>query len=353
MFDLTFARKSRTGTRVYAERTCAALEALGLCELLPVSDAGYRRWWGARSLWWLQVELARQARMRRADLLHAAAFLGPRRAACPMVVNVLDTTFLVYPNDFDARWQFYARWVIPRTVRQAAAIITLSQHAKSEIVRAYAISPEHVHVIPPGVGAEFHSHHDPARVAETRARYGLSPAYLLFVGEIVPRKNVPTIVRAFAQLAGEFPECTLALVGPRGSGWREVETTIARLGVQNAVRVLGFVPEPDLPRLYAGARAFVFASRLEGFGMPLLEAMASGTVVVSTPNPPVPEIVRDAACLAADATPDALAAALRRVLHDAAYADELRTRGLERARHFTWTRTAQETFAVYQHVMQD
>lgn len=347
IMDLSFASKSRTGTRVYAEQLCAALTALGDYEIQPVRNL----FSGARNLWWLQVELPRLLAQQRAALVHAAAFLGPLRAPCPMVVNVFDTIYLDYPAEFDAKWRLYARLLIPPTVRRAVAIITLSEHAQTQIAQAYRVPLDRVRVIPPGVGAEFRVTPTPAQITETRASFGLGERYLLFVGATEPRKNVASLVDALALLRHQFPDLELALVGPRGRGWKAIEDSITRHGLQNAVHEVGFVASSDLASLYAGAHAFVFPSLAEGFGMPLIEAMASGTPVVAATNAPTPEVVGEAACLARGSDSQALADAVSRVLSDPWYAADLVERGRARAALYTWERAARETAQVYRDVL--
>lgn len=379
IMDLSFASKSRTGTRVYAEQLCAALTALGEYQILsvgsrtrsfpsesaksakadlgqslrriPFADPLANLFSGARNLWWLQAQLPRLLGQTRAALVHAAAFLGPLRAPCPMVVNVFDTIYLDYPAEFDAKWHLYARFLIPPTVRRAAAIITLSRDAKRHIVQAFGVPSERVRVIPPGVGAEFRITATPAQFRETRAKFRLGERYLLFVGATEPRKNVASLVDALALVRHQFPDLELALVGPRGGGWKAIEDSISRHGLRNAVHELGFIASSDLASLYAGAQAFVFPSLAEGFGIPLIEAMASGTPVVVAPNAPTPEVVGDAACLALGSDSRALAEAVSRILSDPFYAADLVERGRAHAALYTWERAARETAQVYRDVL--
>ncbi len=355
---MTFASKSLTGTRVYARGLFRAVHESGKYDLSETSAAGHMRaartgnaLTGAQNLWWLQARLPRLLARERAELFHAAAYLGPLAAPCPMIVNVLDTTIFVVPRDFDWKWRLYARGLIPPTIRRAAAILTLSEHARAEIIRRYNAPAERVHVVYPGIGGEFRAEHDEQALARVRASYELNAPYLLFVGAQEPRKNIPALVGALAQVRARCPDVILALVGPRGRGAAEVQRAITCFGLGSAVRELGYVPPSDLPPLYAGARAMVYASRFEGFGMPPVEAMACGTSVVAAPNPPLPEILGDAALFAADDSPAALAQSILRVLTEPELADTLRARGREHARQFSWARAAQTTLEVYSRVL--
>lgn len=357
-WDMTFTIRSWTGTRTYTHNLYRAVEETGqvaLQELYGTHNPGRKRKGGvlpaAQNIWWLARGLEQQLQRHTPDLLHAAAYLGPRRAPCPVIVNVFDVAYLTYPEHFDWKWHTYARFVIPHTVRNAAGVITLTEHARGEIIRAYRLSPERVHVVAPGIGAEFQPPVDGTAVAQLRARYNLSRDYLLYLGATNGRKNIPALIAAFAQLRAEFPELTMVLAGPRMLTDERVKQAVSAQGVENAITRLGHVPQADLPLLYAGARAFVYASKLEGFGIPPVEALACGTPVVVAPNPPMPQVLGDAACWAENDSPAALADAMRRVLNDNELVNTLRPRGMERARAFTWSGAAQMVLQIYADVL--
>ena len=358
LWDMTFAARSITGTRVYARKLFDALAHLPEWDLVQTPPAdraqaeqrGAPRG-GARSLWWLALQLPACAEQAGAALIHAAAYLAPLRAPCPVIVNVLDTTFLAMPRDFDWKWRLYAHTLIPRSVQRAAAIITLSEHARHEIARSYQLTPERIHVVYPGVGAEFCPVHDPGTICARRAHYALPDDYLLFVGAQEPRKNVPVLIDALGQVRAHRPNLGLVLVGPPGRGTPALGRAVAASGLAHAVRDLGFVPQADLPALYAGACALVYASRLEGFGMPPLEAMACGTPVIAAPNPPLLEVLADGALLTASDSAAALASGILHVLESDTLAASLRARGFARAQHFTWSRAAERTATIYAAVL--
>lgn len=356
VWDMTFAARGVTGTRVHTQilyQTLAAHPAWDFQQICDVRENKMGKLQaGAQSFKWLWSGMESTLRKMKPDLLHVAAYLGPRRAPCPMIVNVFDTTFRTYPRDFDWKWRLYARTVIPSTVKRAAAIITDSEIMRADIVRAYHVPPERVYVIPPGVGAEFQPNADASAIAAMRARYVLPRDYLLYVGEKHPRKNLPALLEAFARVRGDFPELELVVVGPRSAN-REFQRAVKNFQIENAVRELGYVPSSDLPSLYAGARAFVYASKLEGFGMPPVEAMACGVPVVAMPNPPLPDVLGDAAYFSDDSTPEALVQAITRVLNDNALANELRARGFERAKRYTWQDAARKTIQVYENVLRN
>jgi glycosyltransferase involved in cell wall biosynthesis len=358
LFDMTFAAKSLTGTRVFAQNLFDALCAQNGYAMRAVNANAITRaersgnlWTGLQNVWWLQNGLPRAVRDQHAALLHIGAYLGPRRAACPVIVNVLDTTYLEFPDDFDWKWRLYARLWIPPALENAAALVTLSEHARGEIARRYRVARAKIHVVYPGIASEFHPTADARTIAGTRARYALPDEYILFVGAQETRKNIPALLRAFHLARAEFPNLALALIGPRGGGSAEMARVRRALNLARAVRELGYVPQSDLPALYAGARAFVYASKREGFGMPPVEAMACGAPVIAAPNPPLPEVLSDAAYFARDDTPAALAQAIGHVLRDDALAQLLRAKGRARAREFTWARAARATMQIYADVL--
>jgi glycosyltransferase involved in cell wall biosynthesis len=359
LWDMTFTVRSMAGTHVYTHnlyQTLAASSDWEIQEIYGTRQVGAARRGNLRgnvqNVWWLLAGAEATVKRARPDLFHAAAYLGPPRLSCPMIVNVFDITYLVFPQNFDWKWHVYARTIIPRAIHASAAILTLSEHARGEIVRAYAVPREKVHIVAPGVGAEFQPDVHAERIAALRAKYGLGENYLLYVGNTNRRKNLSALIAGFARARQELPDLTFVLAGPRMRSSLEVERAVNEFGVAHVVRRLDFIPQQELPGLYASARAFFYASKLEGFGIPPVEAMACCTPVISAPNPPMPEVLGDAAFFTPDDSPEALAAGVVRVLTDEALQNTLRARGIERARLFTWENAAQKTLAVYQDVLQ-
>lgn len=357
LWDMTFAARSLTGTRVYTHNLYETLTRVSDWNFLQVGGAtenraGPRGSLGGniQNILWLLRRAERRAQDIQPDLYHSAAYLGPRHLPCPGVLNVFDTTYLAYPQHYDWKWKFYARTFIPRAVRSASAVLTLSEHSRGEILKAYDVPRDKVHIVAPGVGSEFHPDWDAAALKQLRAKYGLAENYLLYVGGRDPRKNVPALIKAFEIVRHEIPDLQFVIAGPpdkRAGGLSPVPASDAA----PALCELDFVPQTDLPALYAGARAFFYASMLEGFGMPPVEAMACGTPVVTAPNPPMPQVLGDAALYTADDSPQALARGVLQVLSDNALAQELRTRGLARAKIYTWENAARKTLEIYREVL--
>jgi glycosyltransferase involved in cell wall biosynthesis len=234
---------------------------------------------------------------------------------------------------------------VPRVVRHAAAIIADSSATRTDIIARLKVDPSRIHVIPLGVSAHFSARD----TGEARRRIGealsIDAPYILALGTLEPRKNLTTVLNAYARLGSDAP--ILVLAGARG--WKDspVFEQVKRAGLSARVVFSGFVSDGLLPDLYAGARAFVYPSLYEGFGLPVLEAMACGVPVITSKTSSLPEVAGDAALLIDPTDVDELADAMQRVLSDASLSDELRKRGLRRASHFTWERTARETLDVY------
>jgi glycosyltransferase involved in cell wall biosynthesis len=220
-------------------------------------------------------------------------------------------------------------------------VITVSETSRHDIAESYGVPPARITAVPNGVGAEFFVPPTAAAAEDVRARYSLAHApFCLFVGKFARRRNLPTLVEAFAQARARAGMAhALVLAGDSGAADSLGETA-------DFVLVTGYVPEQDLHVLYHEADVFVYPSSYEGFGLPVLEAMAAGTPVLTARNSAIVEVAGDAALLVDEPRRDLLADALTTLLTDAALRGQLAERGRRRARHFPWSRTAEETMAV-------
>lgn len=298
---------------------------------------------------WLRVPVAipLAARRRGLDLLHMT-YLIPPVSPTPTVVTIHDISFEAYPESFSPRDRLLLSWGVPFAAQRAVRVIAVSEFTRRDLVRRYAIPEEKIRVTYEAADPLFRRVEDPARLEAVRRRYGLAGPYLLSVGNLQPRKNLPTLLEAFRVLKAEagLPH-RLVLVGK--PGWRSggVYSTVKALGLEAEVIVTGYVPTEELPSLYSGADLFVYPALYEGFGLPPLEAMACGTPVVASNAGALPEVLGEAALLLGPRDAGGLAAALRRVLADPTLARTLAGRGLARARQFSWERTAAETVEVF------
>jgi len=303
-----------------------------------------------RRLRWQQFELPRRARAAGAALLHVTGFDAPVWKPCPVVLTVHDLIGSLFPHHLPPVSRMYwARW-LPFTVRLADAVIVNSETTRRDLERLTQIPQNKVVVVPWGVDKRFHPQPEPI-VSACRTRYALPERFVLNVGTLEPRKGIDTLIEAFAPLAHRYPH-DLVLAGQRGWSWQPILDRIAAHNLGDRVHVLDYVPDDDLPPLYAAATIFSFPSRYEGFGFPVLEAMACGTPVVCSNAASLPEVVGRSALLVPPDDAPALTVALERAAADTKLSDMLCRRGLEQARKFTWERTAQATLTVYRQVME-
>jgi glycosyltransferase involved in cell wall biosynthesis len=283
------------------------------------------------------------------DVLHSPSYFLPLvRARHRHVLSVHDMTSFSHPEVHTRlRRNAVYRAGIEASIRRADIVTVPSASVQREVHRLIpGLPPSRVRVIPYGVGDEFR----PAATGDAervRLSLGLPAGYLLFVGTIEPRKNVGLLLEAFSRLVEAGRSEHLVLAGRLGWGYADLTARLREPALQNRVHLLGYVASADLPGLYAGASVFVYPSRVEGFGFPPLEAMATGTPVVASDTSSLAENLRDAAALVPTDQPDALTACLGEVLADGAVRDRLRSAGLRRAANFRWEHTARATLDCY------
>jgi alpha-1,3-rhamnosyl/mannosyltransferase len=284
------------------------------------------------------------------DVFHATnSVLGYSVRAARRVVTIHDLTLVLFPEWHPAeRRRKMGRW-LAASARQADHILVDSMSTKNDLMKCMSVGAERITVVPLAAAAPFRPL-PIAHVESVLGTYGLGRgAYVLFVGTIEPRKNLLRLLEAM-EIAGESIG-PLVLAGADGWGNREILDRMARLHRAGRIRYLGYVPGDALPALMSGARAFVYPSLYEGFGLPLLEAMACGTPVVASNVSALPEVVGSAGLLVDPHDPETLAGAIRRVWGDGGLRDELRARGLAQASQFSWERTARLTLEVYRNVL--
>lgn len=296
--------------------------------------------------WALSLELSPFA----LDVLHSPDFIPPAHARCPSVITVHDLAFLLYPR-FLTRESARYYGQVDVAARRADHIIAVSDSTKRDTVRLLGVPEEKISVIYEAAHPLFTPITSDEPLTRVRARYDLPSDFILFVSTVEPRKNLPTLLRAFRRLRDHYKlETTLAIAGQRGWLVEEVDAVVAELKLGEAVRFLGGVPNEELVYLYNAAKLFVLPSFYEGFGLPPLEAMACGTPVIVSNVSSLPEVVGDAGILIAPEDVEGLTVAMWRVLTDENLRRELRAKGLERAQTFSWERAARETLSVYQKV---
>jgi glycosyltransferase involved in cell wall biosynthesis len=302
---------------------------------------------------WMQLLLPGIIARSQPDLVHYPNSLAPLRRSRPYVLTVHDASLFLHSRHHPMTRLLTVRLILPLIARRAAAIITMSQSAKQDLVKALRLPSEKIEVIYEAAPEGFHRVVDREYKAAVRSKYGLPDHYLLYVGTLEPRKNLTRLIRAFWQLQKQGFRHQLILAGPNGWQMEGFGAEIEQLELQNSVRMLGYVPAEDLPGLYSLASVFVFPSLYEGFGLPPLEAMACGVPVLTSNNSSLAEICADAAHLINPHDETELAAGLRELLEDPEWRAELGRRGLRRSEEFSWKRAARQTTAVYERVLHE
>lgn len=305
----------------------------------------------------LQRRLPRWVREEQADLVHFAKNLGCVGLPCPYIVTVHDLTTLLLPGQHSFLDVAYWRWIEPRTVRKAARVVAVSNTTASDIERFYDIPRQDVEVIRWAAHERFVPVVDSQRLGALRERYSIPEHFVLFLGILARKKNLPTLLRAMAHLRSRRPDAPDLVVVGRGypqSGDTESVPLVRQLELQNHVHFVGAVPDDELPVFYSASQAYVLPSLHEGFGIPCLEAMACGTPVIATSGGALPEVVGDAGVILADPFDHVeLSSALEKVIHDKALRQQLITRGFHRAAEFSWEESAERMLEVYKSVLED
>ncbi|MRR14746.1 glycosyltransferase family 1 protein, partial [archaeon] len=271
------------------------------------------------------------ARNDRLDVFYSADYLGPvLPMPCRTVITVHDLIPIVYPAITGIKHRIVGKYLLPRAIRNASAIIAVSCATKKDILKYVRVPEEKIRVIYEGKNSSFYPRRkDDADLKEIRSQFGIDHRkYFLFVGSLDPKKNLLNIIRAYAGLAEETrKECVLVLGGRIDRQDIQLKKLMAEMKLQEDVFFTGFVHDEDLPVLMAGARAFCFPSLYEGFGLPVLEALACGCPVITSNVSSLPEVVGDAALLVDPGDIGRLSEAMDRLVHDDDLYEDLKTRG--------------------------
>jgi glycosyltransferase involved in cell wall biosynthesis len=287
-------------------------------------------------------------RASKSELLHVT-YIAPPWPGCPTVVAVHDLSYLAHPEWISRRVRFTLNRLVPRSVRAAARVIAISDYTKQDLVRRYGLPAEKIVVVPLAAGANFTPLPDaPARPLPA----GIREPFILAVGNLEPRKNLATLIEAFAEMVRQQTFAgQLVIAGKAKYRGADAAGAVARLGLEGRVIFTGFVDDETLRLLYNRATLFAYPSLYEGFGLPLLEAMACGCPVVASNATAIPQTAGDAAILVDSTSVAALTAAIARVVSDPELARRLSVEGRAHAARFSWTRTAELTRRVYQEAL--
>jgi glycosyltransferase involved in cell wall biosynthesis len=363
LLDVSAIPPQPVGAGAYVVNLARALDATGALDLHLLTQRGDAARWHETApgaaihaevpaprparLAWEQVRAPAVARRIAPHVWHGPHYTLPLRVDVPAVVTVHDTTFFEHPEWHERAKVVFFRPMTRAAVRQAREIVAVSDFTARRI-HAVLQPAAPVTAIAHGVDHErFHPHASDADIELLRT-CGVQPPFLAFAGTLEPRKDVPTLVRAFARLAPAHPYLKLVLAGGDGWGGTAVRDAIAASGVTTRILRLGYVPAPVVPALFRQAELVCYPALVEGFGLPALEALACGAALVTTKGTAMEDIAGDAAVLVPPGDADALAAALGTLLSDRDERARLRTRGPGVAANFTWAASADRHLDVYE-----
>jgi glycosyltransferase involved in cell wall biosynthesis len=318
------------------------------CRSVPLSDRIFAIVWHR-----LRLPIWVEAFIGRVDVFHSPDFLIPPVRKAKTIVTVHDLSFIRLPECADANLRIYLEKAVPRSVERADLVLADSENTKDDLVELLGVPRSKVKVIYPGVDERFRPLKDELALNDVRKRYELPSRFILSLGTLEPRKNLTRLIEAFSLLSllspFPFPFSPLSLVIAGGKGWlyEDIFRKVEELGLGERVVFTGFVSDADLPVIYNLAELFVFPSLYEGFGLPVLEAMACGTPVVTSNSSSLPEVVGEAGLMVDPMDVEGLAEAMWRALSDHPLRERMIRSGMRRARGFTWEKSAEELLSLY------
>ena len=294
----------------------------------------------------------RVVRSARIELLHEPHYTLPMGLRGKSVVTVHDLIHLKMPEYFSMAQRTYAKLMLGYAVRNAGAVIAVSEKTKQDIVETFNVEQDRIHVVHHGIRSIYQKLDDRGAVEEFRRAFGISKPFVLYVGNVKPHKNIPTLLKAFAKLRTGFNDLELVFAGGSCLADRSLGEQARTLGIAGAIRDVNRLSERDLIRAYNAAEMVVLPSLYEGFGFPALEAMACGTPLIASNAGALAEVVGDAAMMFDPLSPAALTEAMKTVLSSSEQRAILVAKGKINARRFSWTTAAQRTLAIYERVLE-
>ena len=302
-------------------------------------------------LWYLYLEIYFQIKNDTSlDIIHNVRQVPTLfKFKQKYVITVHDITPLLFPYQYRKEVYLINKLMLPRTLRMADKIISVSYHTKRDLIKYLKIPKDKIEVIYHGVDEDYKPLPE-KEVEMIKKKYNITTPFILYVGSLKPLKNIPTLIKAYYKLRKQGLEYKLVITGKKRWKYREIFKLINKLNLQKDVIFTGYVPREDLPALYNAADLFVSPSLYEGFGLPPLEAMACGTPVITSNTSSLPEVVGDAGIMVDPYDVDGLAKAMYEVLTNDGLREELRKRGLKRAKLFNWKKCAEEHLKVYEEV---
>lgn len=287
------------------------------------------------------------------DLLHVQ-YVTPLFVPCPYVVTIHDISYIHVPHQLRAHTRWLLNQLFPFVARRAVRVITGSNQTKTDLIKYFGLNADKVVVTPYGVDPCFRPITDKQRFVEVKTKYGIDNEFILYVGNLQPRKNLVRLFLAFERLKikRKINE-KLVIVGKKAWLYQDIFKTYEQLKAKEEIIFTGYVPTEEIPVLYSAARIFVYPSLYEGFGLPPLEAMACGVPVLTSLVSSLPEVVGDSALLVDPYSVEEIANGIERLLSDEKLRLSLREKGLRKASTFSWRRTAELTLAVYRDALRE
>jgi len=300
---------------------------------------------------WDQFSFPKKATGAEVDILHQPCFSAPIFYKGKVVLTIHDLISHYFPQNMPSGSRLYFSKWMPLTYNRAQKIIAISENTKKDIIKLLKIPEEKIVVIHSAVGEEFHPIQDEQKIQQVKEKYKTGQKFILDVGTLEPRKNLPFLVKAYNRALKEGKiDHNLVLTGKKGWYYESLFVLIKELKLEDKVILPGYVADEDLPVLYNAADLFCFPSLYEGFGFPPLEALSCGTPVIAANNSSIPEVVGEAGILLPIDNEKVWAENITKVLTDSALSQKLSSTGLEQAKNFSWDKTAQETIKVYEEV---
>lgn len=297
---------------------------------------------------WAHLYLPHAIKRKNVDIFHESSFIAPLFKKCPTIITVYDLAYLYLPYAYTYRTRLYLKSLLSLSLKQSDIVIAISESTKDDIINNFPISADKIHVIYAGVDDIFRPFNDKEELEKVKKIYNIKGDFILTVSLISPRKNLISLIKAFKLLKDHNKiSGQLVIVGKKGWLYKELFKEVAQSGLEEDIILCGYIPTEHLLCLYNAAATFVYPSLYEGFGLPILEAMASGCPVVASNVSSMPEVCGEAALLVDPKDIEALALAISDIVSTHSLRLALIKKGLERVNMFNWRRTAEETLTVY------
>jgi glycosyltransferase involved in cell wall biosynthesis len=309
--------------------------------------------------YWEQVILPGAVKEYGIELLHCTNNTAPLNITVPLLLTLHDIIYLESINFTKGSWyqifgNFYRRWNVPIIVKKTAKIITVSEYERKNIVDYFRLSPDHVQTIYNGVGENFYKVRDEGVLSSIKKKYNLPEDYVFYLGNTDPRKNIKGVMKALAWLRkNNMLSFSLVMPGVDHTFLREVASGVGDPEILNSILLPGYIPDDDLAAIYSMARVFLFPSLREGFGLPILEAMACGVPVITSNTSSMPEVAGNASLLIDPDNEEEIASAILKLLKDSLLRRELINKGFERSSAFSWENNARKTLSLYKSVISE